>query len=112
MVLCSYRTEGGSHYDKQFKLDAIQYYHDHRELGLQVCASNLGISHQTLSRWQKELRNTGDIESRGSGNYASDEAKEIARLKRELRDAQDALDVLKKPSTFWENDGSHLPRSY
>ena len=66
------------HYDKQFKLDAIQYYHDHRELGLQGCASNLGISHQTLSRWQKELRDTGDIESRGSGNYASDEAKEIA----------------------------------
>ena len=59
------------HYDKQFKLDAIQYYHDHRELGLQGCASNLGISHQTLSRWQKELRDTG-------------------------RDAQDALDVLKK----------------
>ena len=84
------------HYDKQFKLDAIQYYHDHRELGLQGCASNLGISHQTLSRWQKELRDTGDIESCGSGNYASDEAKEIARLKRELRDAQDALDVLKK----------------
>ena len=81
------------HYDKQFKLDAIRYYHDHRELG---CASNLGISHQTLSRWQKELRDTGDIESRGSGNYVSDEAKEIARLKRELRDAQDALDVLKK----------------
>ena len=49
------------HYDKQFKLDAIQYYHDHRELGLQGCASNLGISHQTLSRWQKELRDTGDI---------------------------------------------------
>ena len=77
-----------------------------------VALQNLGISHQTLSRWQKELRDTGDIESRGSGNYASDEAKEIARLKRELRDAQDALDVLKKPSTFWENDRSHLPRSY
>lgn len=28
------------HYDEQFKLDAIQYYHDHRELGLQGCASN------------------------------------------------------------------------
>lgn len=34
--------------------------------------------------------------TRGSGNYSSDEQKEIARLKRELRDAQDALDVLKK----------------
>ena len=25
------------HYDKQFKLDAVQYYHDHRDLGLQGC---------------------------------------------------------------------------
>ncbi len=50
----------------------------------------------SLLHWQKELRDIGDIESRGSGNYASDEAKEIARLKRELRDAQDALEVLKK----------------
>ena len=31
-----------------------------------------------------------------SGNYASDEAKEIARLQRELRDTKDALEVLKK----------------
>ena len=38
------------HYDRQFKLDAIQYYHDLKELGLHGCASNLGISHQTLSR--------------------------------------------------------------
>ena len=58
------------HYDKQFKIDAVQYYHDHKELGLIGCASNLGISHQSLSRWQKKLRETGDIESRGSGNYA------------------------------------------
>ena len=43
------------HFDKQFKLDAVQYYHDHRELGLVGCASNLGISQQSLSRLQKEL---------------------------------------------------------
>ena len=75
---------------------AVQYYHDHRELGLVGCATNLGISQQSLSRWQKEMNDYGDIECRGSGNYSSDEAKEIARLRRELRDAQDALDVLKK----------------
>ena len=50
------------HYDKQFKIDAVQYYHDHKELGLIGCASNLGTSHQSLSRWQKKLRETGDIE--------------------------------------------------
>ena len=84
------------HYDKQFKLDAVQYFLDHKDLGLQGCASNLGISQQTLSRWKKELKETGDIECRGSGNFSSDEEKEIAKLKRELRDTQDALDVLKK----------------
>jgi len=63
-------------HDKQFKLDAIQYYED--------------------TKWRKELRDSGDIVVRGSGNYESDEQKEIARLRRELRDTKDALDVLKK----------------
>ena len=49
-----------------------------------------------LTKWLKDFRESGDIPVRGSGNYASDEQKEIARLRRELRDAQDALDVLKK----------------
>lgn len=44
----------------------------------------------------EKLKDTGDIKCRGSGNFSSEEAKEIARLKRELRDTQDALDVLKK----------------
>ncbi|WP_242941316.1 hypothetical protein [Lacrimispora sphenoides] len=43
-----------------------------------------------------ELKDSGDIEFRGSGNYSSDEEKEIARLKRELSDTRDALDILKK----------------
>ena len=61
------------------------------------CAKNLGIGISTLARWESQFRNhDGDIPTRGSGNYATDEQKEIARLKRELRDAQDALDVLKK----------------
>ena len=77
------------HYDKQFKLDAVQYYYDHRDLGLQGCASNLGISQQTLSRWQKELRETGDIECRGSGNYASDEAKAVSYTHLDVYKRQD-----------------------
>ena len=59
-------------FDKQFKLDAVQYYQDHKELGMVGCATNLGISQQTLSRWRKELKDIGDIKYRGSGNYSSD----------------------------------------
>ncbi len=84
-------------HNKQFKLDAINYRIEHPDLTQAECAKNLGIGISTLARWEAQFRdNDGDIPFKGSGNYESDEAKEIARLKRELRDAQDALDVLKK----------------
>ena len=37
-------------HDKQFKLDAIQYYLDHKELGVRGCAQNLGIGYSTLTK--------------------------------------------------------------
>jgi len=84
-------------HSKQFKLDAINYRKEHPDLSQAKCAQNLGIGTSTLARWEPQFKdNNGNIPVRGSGNYSSDEAKEIARLKRELRDAQDALDVLKK----------------
>jgi transposase len=52
------------HFGKQFKLNAVQYYHDHEELCLQGCAKNFGISQQTIFRWQKDLRDTDDMASR------------------------------------------------
>ncbi len=84
-------------YTKQFKEDAVRYLQDHADIGLGGCAKNLGVSKSALSAWSKAARaNKGEIPTRGSGNYDSDEAKENARLRRELRDAQDALDILKK----------------
>ena len=84
-------------HDQEFKQNAVKYYLEHPDLTQEDCAKNLGIGLSTLSRWIKQYRDTnGEIPVRGSGNYASDEQKEIARLKRELRDTQDALDVLKK----------------
>ena len=86
-----------THHTKQFKLDAINYRKEHPDLTQVECAKNPGIGVSTLARWEAQFRdNDGDIPVIGSSSYASDEAKEVARLKRELRDAQDALDVLKK----------------
>jgi len=84
-------------FTKQFKLDAVNYRKEHPDLTQTECAKNLGIGVSSLSRWESQFKNNnGDIPVRGSGNYSSDEQKEIARLKRELRDATNALDVLKK----------------
>ena len=86
----------GTKYSQEFKEDAVRYQLEHSDIALRKCAENLGIGYSTLTKWLKDFRESGDIPVRGSGNYASDEQKEIARLRRELRDAKDALDVLKK----------------
>ena len=92
-------------HSKQFKLDAVNYRKEHPDLTQIECAKNLGIGVSTLGKWEAQFRDhNGDIPVRGSGNYESDEAKEIARLKRELRDAQDALDVLKKAISILGKD--------
>ena len=43
-------------HDKQFKLDAVQYYLDHKELGVRGCAQNLGVGYSTLTKWLKDFR--------------------------------------------------------
>jgi transposase len=82
-------------FTKQFKEDALSYVHDHSDLSINACAHNLGISSNTLHGWVKKSRDNGEVH-RGSGNYESEEAKENARLRRELRDTKDALEILKK----------------
>ena len=90
-------TNKAKQHDKEFKINAVKYIEEHPDLTQEECAKNLGIGLSTLSRWRQQYRtNNGDVPVRGSGNYQSDDQKEIARLKRELRDAEDALDVLKK----------------
>lgn len=84
-------------YTEDFKKDAVRYWKEHQELGIAKCAKNLGIGKSTLSGWGKAYgKNDGTIPTRGRGNFESDEAKEIARLRKELRDTRDALDILKK----------------
>lgn len=91
-------------YSEEFKKDAVKYWEEHKDLGINACAKNLGISKSTLSTWRKLYEsNDGNIPTRGRGNYESDAAKENARLKKELRDAQDALEILKKAIGILEN---------
>lgn len=87
----------GTQYSQQFKEDAIRYKEDHPELTIRKAADNLGISESALKSWIRAAKkNEGSVPTRGTGNYSSDEAKEIARLQRELRDTKDALEILKK----------------
>ena len=72
---------------------------DHPDLTCEEVASNLGISTSSLYRWVNAYASADPDKSnvfRGSGNYSSDDAKEIARLKKENSDLKDAVEILKK----------------
>lgn len=95
------RTDGGmnmaTQYTEEFKKNAVTYWKEHPELGISKCANHLGVSKSALSTWKKLYdANEGTVPTRGRGNFESDEAKEVARLRKELRDTQDALAILKK----------------
>lgn len=83
-------------FTNDFKQGVVNYVLDNPDESKLTVTKQFDIADSTVHRWLKEANNNGTINSRGSGNYSSDEAKEIARLKKELKDTQDALDVLKK----------------
>ena len=82
-------------YTDEFKTDAVNYYYD-SVLSINTTAKKLGVSISALRKWIKLSKKDGSVITRGSGNYSSDKDKEIVRLKRQLRDAEGAIEVLKK----------------
>ena len=71
-------------YDNQYKISAVRYYRAHKDLGIKSCAEHMGISRQTLYHWLKEQQDP------------SLDKEEIARLRQELQNTKETLDILKK----------------
>ncbi len=96
---CAYGTmsRNSKAYDQEFKENVINYVLEHPEEKYTALGNKFGVHPTTIAGWMKQYRsNDNQVIVRGSGNYASDEAKEIAKLKKELKDTKDALEVLKK----------------
>ena len=84
-------------YSSEFKKDTLKYIEDHPDTDKRICAEYLGIPYDTLYGWYKRAQREKRGESADSSYVKmTEEEKEIARLKRELRDTKDALDILKK----------------
>lgn len=84
-------------FDDDFKQGVVNYVLEHPDESKLSVAKRFGIVDSTVHKWLKDAgKNSQEIHSRGSGNFSSDEAKEIARAKKELKDTQDALETLKK----------------
>ena len=72
-------------HDQTFQINAVKYVLEHPDLTMKECANNLGVGLSTIACGKTLYRhNNGVIPVRGSGNDASDEQKEIARLKKRI----------------------------
>jgi len=81
----------------EFKQGVVEYILEHPDESKLDVARRFGVGDSTIHAWLKQYNSQNNsIKSRGSGNYSSEAEKENARLKKELRDTKDALDVLKK----------------
>ena len=84
-------------YSSDFKHDAVQYVESHPDISMQDAADNLGMPKDTLYGWVKAYRRKlRACEGEPIKGNLTDDEKEIIRLKRELKDTQDALEILKK----------------
>lgn len=99
-------------FTNEFKQGVVNYVLEHPNESKVAIAKQFGVADSTVHKWLKDAaKNDGEVNSRGSGNYSSDEAKEIARLNKELKDTKDALDVLhqrwaepKRLLAYWGNN--------
>ncbi len=85
----------------EFKRDAVRLVQEGKTLT--EVAQNLGIARSLLQYWKKQLEGDRPDAFPGHGN-ASGEAAEIARLKKELRDAKEERDILKKALAYFADD--------
>ena len=84
-------------YSDEFKQNALKYLEEHPDLDKRVCAEYLGMPYDTLYGWYKKSRREKNADDSVIENSSlSDVEKENIKLRRELRDTKDALEVLKK----------------
>jgi transposase len=88
-------NKGRRAFDKVFKQNAVRMVVD-EGLSQAEVALKLDVGRTALTRWVKNYKQFADNAFPGEGNHREGSSKELARLRRELKETQDERDILKK----------------
>jgi transposase len=89
-------------YDLEFKLEAVRLATEAGTTNRDV-ERRLGIGQGVLSRWKRELRESGSQAFPGKGNLKPED-EELRRLKRENERLRRERDILKKAVAIFSTD--------
>lgn len=81
-------------YTREFKVEAVNLSYS-SDKPVEQIAESLGISHSSLNRWRKEYGTDPEQAFPGQGHLKSRD-EEMARLKKDLKQAQMENEILKK----------------
>lgn len=90
-------------YDRQFKIDAVSLVIN-GERSVAEVARDLGIEGNVLYRWKRELSREKAEAFPGKGRLGPQE-EELRRLRRELEQAKEDREILKKALAFFSKHG-------
>jgi len=95
-------------YDKEFKEMAVNLLSTGKST--KEVATDLGIKPDLVRRWRRESERYGSGSFSGKGNEnMTPQEKEIAQLKKDLYEAQQERDILKKAvSIFSKTDSKNI----
>ena len=92
-------------YPQQFREQAVRLVRDSEKTVDQI-AKDLGIAHQTLRNWVKQV----DLDNgRRTDGLTTEEREEIRRLRREVRVLREERDILRKAAAFFAKETQSTP---
>ena len=86
-------------YTREFKIEAAKLSYN-SDKPIEEVAESLGVSQSSLNRWRREYREDPDQAFPGQGQQKERDA-EVARLKKELKQAQLENEILKKAAAIF-----------
>lgn len=89
-------------YTREFKIEAVRLAEKSNKSMVDL-AQDLGIHQNTLYKWRRQLLAEGQEAFPGQGNRKASDA-EMLQLRRELEQAREERDILKKALVFFSKE--------
>ncbi len=87
-------------YTREFKVEAVRLL-EARTKSAEALAMDLGVKRNQLYKWQAELRGKAEAAFPGRGAKPLAERSELERLRRELKETKEQLEILKKAEAYF-----------